>query len=103
MDFSLSEEQCAIQAVAREFAEREIAPKAHEYDAQGIFPREIVKKMAELGLLGCLLPETYGGTDVGFLNMCLITEEISKVSSSLRGAINMQCVGTAYNIDRGKR
>ena len=98
MDFNLSEEQCAIQAVAREFAEREIAPKAHEYDAKGIFSKEIVVKMGELGLLGCLIPETYGGTDVGFLNMCLITEEISRVSSSFRGAINMQCVGTAFNI-----
>ena len=98
MDFELSEENRAIQETVRQFAQKEIAPVAHEYDEQGIFPRDIVNKMGQLGFFGCLIPEEYGGTDYGFLNMALITEEISKVSSSLRGAINMQCTGTAYNI-----
>ena len=98
MDFELSEENRAIQETVRQFAQKEIAPVAHEYDEKGIFPRDIVNKMGQLGFFGCLIPEEYGGTDYGFLNMALITEEISKVSSSLRGAINMQCTGTAYNI-----
>lgn len=98
MDFDLSEEQRAIQDMARQFAEKEIAPKAQEWDEKGVFPREIIHKMGELGFFGCLLPEKYGGTDYGFVNLCLIVEEISKASSSLRGAMNMQCVGTAFNI-----
>jgi glutaryl-CoA dehydrogenase (non-decarboxylating) len=98
MDFELSEDHRAIQEMVRQFAQKEIAPHAHEYDAQGVFPRDIVQKMGELGFFGCLLPEEYGGTDYGFLSMVLITEEVSRVSSSVRGAINMQCAGTAYNI-----
>ena len=98
MDFELSEEHRAIKEMVQQFAQKEIAPVAHEYDQQSLFPREIVSKMGELGFFGCLLPEEYGGTDYGFLSMVLITEEISKVSSSIRGAMNMQCTGTAYNI-----
>ncbi len=98
MNFEFSEEHLAIQETVRQFAQKEIAPTAHEYDEQGVFPRDIVNKMGEMGFFGCLLPEEYGGTDYGFLNMVFITEEISKVSSSLRGAMNMQCTGTAYNI-----
>ncbi len=98
MNFEFSEEHLAIQETVRQFAQKEIAPTAHEYDEQGVFPRDIINKMGEMGFFGCLLPEEYGGTDYGFLNMVLITEEISKVSSSLRGAMNMQCTGTAYNI-----
>jgi len=98
MNFELSGEHRAIQEAARKFAQKEIAPIAHEYDEQALFPRDIVNKMGEMGFFGCLIPEEYGGTDYGFLNMALITEEISRVSSSLRGAINMQCTGTAYNI-----
>ena len=98
MDFNLTEEQRAIQEMVRQFAENEIAPNAHEWDEKEVFPREVIKKMGELGFFGCLLPEEYGGTDYGFLSMCLITEQLAKVSSALRGAMNMQCVGTAYNI-----
>jgi glutaryl-CoA dehydrogenase (non-decarboxylating) len=98
MDFELSEEHQAIQEMVRQFAQKEIAPKAHEYDGQATFPREIIKKMGELGFFGCLLPEEYGGTNYGFLSMVIITEEVSRVSSSVRGAMNMQCTGTAYNI-----
>jgi glutaryl-CoA dehydrogenase (non-decarboxylating) len=98
MDFKLAAEQIAIRDAAREFARKEIAPVAHEYDEQHIFPRDLVEKMGDLGFFGCLIPEAYGGTEFGYMEMVLITEELSRVSSSLRGAINMQCIGTAYNI-----
>ncbi len=98
MDFELSEEQRAIRDMARQFAEKEIAPYAQEWDEKGVFPREVVRRMGERGFFGCLLPERYGGTDDGFVSLCLIVEEISRASSSLRGAMNMQCVGTAFNI-----
>jgi glutaryl-CoA dehydrogenase (non-decarboxylating) len=98
VDFQLSKEHKAIRDAAKEFSQKEIAPVAHEYDEKHFFPRDIVTKMGELGFFGCLIPEEYEGTDFGFMEMVLITEEISKVSSSLRGAVNMQCTGTAYNI-----
>jgi glutaryl-CoA dehydrogenase (non-decarboxylating) len=98
MDFEISGELKAVRDAAREFAQKEIAPVAHEYDHSHHFPRDIVTKMGDLGFFGCLIPEEYGGTEYGFMGMVLITEEISKASSSIRGAINMQCTGTAYNI-----
>jgi len=98
MDFKLSEEQMAIKNMARGFAEKEIMPVADEYDRQSFFPRELIRKMGELGFFGTLIPEEFGGTNTGFLAMALVTEEISRASSSIRGAINMQGVGTAYNI-----
>lgn len=98
MDFKLSEEQQAIKELARNFAEKEIIPVADAYDRDHVFPRDLVKKMGELGFFGTLIPEEYGGTNMGFMAMCLMTEEVSRASSSIRGAINMQCVGTAYNI-----
>jgi glutaryl-CoA dehydrogenase (non-decarboxylating) len=85
MDFNLTEEQRAIQEMVRQFAENEIAPNAHEWDKKEVFPRGIIKKMGELGFFGCLLPEEYGVTDCGFLSMCVITEQLAKVSSCFTG------------------
>lgn len=100
MDFQLSEEHRAIQEMARKFAETEIAPYADKWDEEHFFPRDLVLKMGELGFYGCILPEEYGGTNSGFLAMTLITEEISRASSSLRVTFNMQSCGTAYTIYR---
>ncbi len=100
MDFQLSEEHRAIQEMARKFAETEIAPFADKWDEEHFFPRDLVLKMGELGFYGCILPEEYGGTNSGFLAMSLITEEISRASSSLRVTFNMQSCGTAYTIYR---
>lgn len=98
MDFSLSDEQKAIQDMAREFAENEIIPYADKWDEKAYFPREVIDKMGELGFFGTLIAERYGGTDAGFLATCVLIEELSRGSSSIRGAVNMQCTGTAYNI-----
>ncbi len=100
MDFQLSEEHRAIQEMARKFAETEIAPFADKWDEEHFFPRDLVLKMGELGFYGCIIPEEYGGTNSGFLAMSLITEEISRASSSLRVTFNMQSCGTAYTIYR---
>ena len=98
MDFSLSEEHRFIQEAVRRFAQNEIAPFAQEWDEKGEMPREVLGQMAELGLFGCLVPEEFGGTEYGFMAMALVTEELSKASSSLRGTMNMQSNGTAFNI-----
>ncbi|MGQ9654511.1 MAG: glutaryl-CoA dehydrogenase Acd [Thermodesulfobacteriota bacterium] len=100
MDFELNEDQKAIREMARKFAETEIAPHADRWDEEHFFPRDVILKMGELGFFGCIIPEEYGGTNSGFLAMSLITEEISRASSSLRVAFNMQSCGTAYSIYR---
>lgn len=98
MDFELTEEQEEIRRVAREFAAKEIAPTADaDYKAHR-FPRGIVNKMAELGFFGCVIPEKYGGTGLGHLTQCIITEEVARVSPSLRLPFNMQTVGPALTI-----
>jgi glutaryl-CoA dehydrogenase (non-decarboxylating) len=90
MDFELSEELLQVRDLAREFADREIAPTAVQDDKEKNFRNDLVKKMGELGFYGTMIPETYGGNGLGFLAMVLITEEIARVHSAMRVAINMQ-------------
>jgi glutaryl-CoA dehydrogenase (non-decarboxylating) len=94
MDFNLSDELIAVRDLARDFAAREIAPTAAEDDRQQRFRKDLAVKMGELGFYGCVIPEAYGGNDLGFLALALITEEIARVHSALRVYINMQ-VGPA--------
>ncbi len=77
MDFELTEEQRMIQATAREFAAREIAPKAAELDKASRWPAEILAKMAELGLLGVAIPQEHGGAGMDAMSYALAMEEIS--------------------------
>ena len=100
MDFKLSEELQAIRETAHDFAEKEIVPYADKWDAEHYFPREVVKKMADLGFYGTLVPEEYGGNGLGFLAGTIITEEIARASASLRVTFNMQTFGPALSILR---
>jgi glutaryl-CoA dehydrogenase (non-decarboxylating) len=97
MDFELSEELIAVRDLAREFAEKEIAPTAARDDKEKTFRGDLVKKMGELGFYGTMIPEAYGGNGLGFLAMVLITEEIARVHSAMRVAINMQ-IGPAVTL-----
>jgi glutaryl-CoA dehydrogenase (non-decarboxylating) len=90
MDFQLPEELIAVRDLAREFAEKEIAPTAAKDDKEHNFRKDLVLKMGELGFFGSVIPETYGGAGLGFLAMVLITEEVARVHSAVRVAINMQ-------------
>ena len=90
MDFQLDEELQAIQDAAREFAEKEVAPTVDADDHAHRFRRDLVRKMGELGFFGAVVPEEYGGTNSGFLSLAIITEEIARIHSSLRVAVNMQ-------------
>ena len=90
MDFQLSEELIAVRDLAREFAEKEIAPTAPQDDRERKFRKELVLKMGELGFFGTVIPENYGGNGLGFLAMALVTEEVARVHSAVRVAINMQ-------------
>jgi len=97
MDFELSEELIAVRDLARDFAEKEIAPSAARDDREKNFRADLVKKMGELGFYGSVIPEAYGGNGLGFLAMVLITEEIARVHSAMRVAINMQ-IGPAMTV-----
>jgi butyryl-CoA dehydrogenase len=82
MDFELAEEHVLIRDTARDFAAREVAPKAAELDKTGRWPAEIVAAMAELGLLGVAIPEEYGGAGMDALSYALAMEEISAACAS---------------------
>lgn len=90
MDFELSEELIAVRDLAREFAEKEIAPSAAQDDREHKFRTDLLLKMGELGFFGSIIPEDYGGNGLGFLAMVLITEQVARVHSAVRVAINMQ-------------
>ena len=90
MDFELSEELIAVRDLARDFAEKEIAPTAVQDDKEHRFRKDLLLKMGELGFFGSVIPEKYGGNGLGFLAMVLITEEVALVHSADRVAINMQ-------------
>jgi len=83
MDFDLTEPQQDFQKMLRDFADKEIAPKAKELDENGEFPYEIQKKMADLGLFGLPIPEEYGGSSADFVTYIVAVEEISKASAAL--------------------
>lgn len=94
MDFYLSEEQKAIRSLAREIAEEKIKPVATKYDETGEFPWDIVKILAEAGFFGVFVPEQYGGTGGSVLDLCLITEELSKVCSGIALCHAASALGT---------
>jgi alkylation response protein AidB-like acyl-CoA dehydrogenase len=83
MDFELTPEQREIQAVAREFADAEIAPHAAEWDREHRFPGELVPKLAELGFMGVCVPEELGGAGTDFLAYMLVLEEISRADAGI--------------------
>jgi butyryl-CoA dehydrogenase len=82
MDFELTEEQRMIRDTAREFAAREVAPKAAELDKTSRWPTEILAKMAELGLLGVAIPQEHGGAGMDTMSYALAMEEISAACAS---------------------
>jgi len=101
MDFTLSEELQMLRDMARDFAAEKIAPFADEWDEKHYFPyEEAMKPMAELGFFGTVIPEEFGGNEMGWLAAMILTEEIARASSSLRVQINMQALGCAFTIFR---
>ena len=82
MDFQLTEEQRMVRDAARDFAAREVAPTADERDRKHIFPRDEFNKAAELGFTGFLVPEEFGGMDLGPVELCLVVEEVSRACAS---------------------
>ncbi|UCD57512.1 MAG: acyl-CoA dehydrogenase [Candidatus Hydrogenedentota bacterium] len=82
MDFELTEEQRMIQEMARNFAEKEVAPVAAELDETHRFPTELARKMGELGLMGIAVPEEYGGAGMDYVSYVVALEEISRACAN---------------------
>ncbi|HEC78831.1 MAG TPA: acyl-CoA dehydrogenase [candidate division WOR-3 bacterium] len=82
MNFDLTNDQKMLQDQVKKFAEAELAPVAPEIDKSGEFPWKNIKKMAELGLLGIIVPEEYGGAGFDFVSLAIAIEEISRVCAS---------------------
>ena len=82
MDFELSQEQQMIRQTVREFAEREVKPRAQELDAKAEFSYELTKMMGDLGLFGMNLPEKYGGQGLDTLSYIIAVEEMARVDGS---------------------
>src|SRR6266571_7126474 len=82
MTFDFTETQLMIRETARKFAEEELAPSASERDEKEEFPHDAVKKLGELGFLGMMVPEEYGGAGLDMISYVLALEEISKVDAS---------------------
>ena len=83
MDFELTKEQELIAQSVAEFADKEIAPKVAAYDEAEEFPRDLVDKMYDLGLMGMMVPEAYGGGGTNTVSYTLAMEEINRVDASL--------------------
>ena len=88
MNFELTDEQRSLQALCRDFARKEIVPHRDEWNANKRFPIEVFRKMADLGLMGLLVPEAYGGTAVGAVAYVAAMEEIAKADQSVASTWN---------------
>ncbi|QAT50712.1 acyl-CoA dehydrogenase [Caproiciproducens sp. NJN-50] len=92
MDFSLTEDQLAVQQMARNFAEKEVAPRAADIDEDHRFPEELFAMMAEQGFTGLCTPEGYGGSGGGALEKALVVEEIAKKCASTAATLSVHMV-----------
>ncbi|MDP2871088.1 MAG: acyl-CoA dehydrogenase family protein [Bacillota bacterium] len=84
MSFELTEDHEMIQEMVRKFAERELAPNIKEWDVQGGFPRSVLTKMGEQGILGLCFPEEYGGGGMDYISLAIACEELERVDTSFR-------------------
>jgi alkylation response protein AidB-like acyl-CoA dehydrogenase len=89
VDLELSEEQAAVRRLARDFTDREITPNAVTWDRAESVDRGIVKKLGELGFLGLTIPEEHGGSGGDHLAYVLVTEELGRGDSSVRGIVSV--------------
>ncbi len=99
LNFDLTEEQNLTRQAVRDFSEKEIAPLAQELDEKEEFSVELTQKMGRLGLLGCFVPETYGGSNMGYISYIIAVEELARVDGSQAATIaagNSLGIGPIY-------
>jgi alkylation response protein AidB-like acyl-CoA dehydrogenase len=99
VDFTFTDDQEMLRRTVREFAEQEIAPTMMEYDESQEYPRELMAKVGELGLLGIIFPEEYGGPGLTYVDYVIAVEELSRVDGSIGisvAAHNSLCTNHIY-------
>jgi acyl-CoA dehydrogenase len=95
VDFTLTDEQKNLRELAHDFAEKEIRPVAWEYDKEGTWPEEILRKAHEVGLMNTHAPEEYGGAGLGYLDGCLIEEELAWGCSGIQTSLGANGLASA--------
>src|SRR5687767_12318175 len=83
MDFELDESHRMLRTTLRDFFEREVKPHARKWDEEERFPKELVPKLADMGLLGIRIPEEYGGSGMDTLSYAIAVEEAARIDGSL--------------------
>lgn len=99
MDFEYSAEQLQLRKSVRDFAQAEIAPHVLEWDENQTFPLDVIKKAGELGMLGAIFPEEFGGAGLGYIEYSIIIEELARVDPSVAlivAAHNSLCTNHIY-------
>jgi alkylation response protein AidB-like acyl-CoA dehydrogenase len=99
LDFTFTEEQKQLRKSVREFAEGEIAPHVMEWDEVSHFPAELLPKLGEMGLMGVIFPEEYGGAGLGYVEYATVIEELARVDGSVGlfvAAHNSLCTNHIY-------
>lgn len=97
--FQLSDDQLAVRKMVREFAESELLPHVMEWDEAQTFPREAIARLGELGMLGVIIPEEYGGAGLSYIDYIGVIEELSRVDGSVGISIaahNSLCTNHLY-------
>jgi len=100
ISFELTDEQRLVQDTAREFANREIIPRARENDRNEHFDLELVAKLGEIGFLGSIVSEEYGGRGIDYRTYALIVEEVGRGDSSARTVVSVQTSLVCSSIER---
>ena len=90
MDFDLTDEQQLIRETARDFTDKEIVPRARENDRNNHFDTELVRKIADQGYLGAIVPREYGGAGLDYLTYAIVVEEIGRGCSAMRTVVSVQ-------------
>src|SRR3954470_1299024 len=90
MDFALTDEQELIRRTAREFADKEIWDRARENARRHHFDTELVRKIADQGYLGAIVPREYGGAGLDYMTYGLVVEEIGRADSAMRTVVSVQ-------------
>src|SRR3954449_6903478 len=95
VDFTLTDEQKSLREMAHDFAANEIRPVAWEYDKEGTWPEDVMRKAHELGLMNNHAPEEYGGPGLGYFEGCLIEEELAWGCSGIQTSIGANGLASA--------
>ena len=101
MDFAFSEREEMLRKTVREFAENEVTPKMEAMEETGKFPMELLKPMAELGILGVITPPEYDGVGLGYVARTIVLEELGRVCAAMPMAVQVHHMGCAALDDFG--